>query len=257
MNCVVQTGEFNHQDLLQSTPILDFHSHNIQSLIEQRGWRNSTSQDAAARSVYEFCRDEVLFGYNAGADDTPASRVLTDRMGHCNTKTNLLMALLRSLDIPCRMHAFTIFKSLQRGALTRFVYYMAPKEIFHTWTEAFVNNHWIALEGLILDRAYLEAVQNRFSACKHPFLGYAVATKNLQNPPIEWTGGDTFIQREGIARELGVFNTPDEFYAQHQTNLKGLKGWLYRNYFYKQLNKNIANIRAGNTQPSNEGCTHR
>lgn len=134
--------------------------------------------------------------------------------------------------------------------ITPFVYFMAPREIIHTWAEARLGNQWLALEGLILDSDYLEAVQRRFTHCAHPFLGYAVATDDLQRPRVEWTEGDTFIQRDGIARELGMYQSPDEFYAKHPTNLRGINGWLYRHYFYKRLNENISSIRSGSTQPA-------
>jgi transglutaminase-like putative cysteine protease len=232
------------QNLLATTPILDFQAENIQRLIADKGWMSMSVDDAAA-AIYEFCRDEILFGYNSDADDMPASKVLDEGFGHCNTKTNLLMALYRAVGIPCRLHGFTIHKELQKGALTRFVYLMAPREIVHTWTEAWLHDRWVTLEGLILDATYLRSVQSRFPKCSHPFLGYAVATPNLQRTTTDWTGGDTFIQREGIAREFGIFSSPDVFYAVHPTNLSGVRGWLYRKFFYKQLNANINRIRIG------------
>jgi hypothetical protein len=171
------------------------------------------------------------------------------------------MALLRAAGIPCRLHAFTIHKRLQRGALTPLVYLMAPKEIIHTWTEVKLDDDWIALEGIILDMPYLEAVQHKFPHCAHPFFGYAVATPDLQRPQVEWTGKGTFIQREGIAREFGIYNSPDEFYRKHQTNLRGLKGWLYRHFFYKSLNKNIKAIRDSrgtiNAKTKETLCSHQ
>lgn len=251
-----ETG-LNSNTLVEATPILNFHSKNIQTLIQQRGWQ-ALSKNDAARAIYEFCRDEILFGYNSDADNMQASRVLEEGLGHCNTKATLLMALLRAVSIPCRLHAFTIHKRLQRGALTRFVYLMAPEEIIHTWTEVKLGEDWIVLEGLILDGQYLAAVQHRFPHCTHPFLGYAVATADLQRPQVEWTGKDTFIQREGIAREFGIYNSPDEFYVAHQTNLRGLKGWLYRHFFYKSLNKNIKAIRdsSSSTKTDETFCAH-
>lgn len=244
----------NNQALLQATAILDYRAPSIQKLVAERGWARLESKEKAAQSIYNFCKDEILFGYNSEADNISASSVLAEGLGHCNTKTNLLMALLRAVEIPCQLHAFTIHKRLQKGALTPFVYFMSPKEIIHTWTEVWINGKWVALEGMILDSKYLHSIQHQFKECahhKHPFLGYAVASKSLNEPTVEWTGSSTFIQREGIARELGTYPTPDAFYAEHQTNLKGIKGWLYRKYFYKQLNKNISNIRNGQMPNAN------
>ena len=102
-----------------ASPILDVHHPNIQRLVLDRGWR-SLEPSARIGAVYDFVRDEVAFGYNA-SDNLPASQVLSDRLGQCNTKGNLFMALLRAVDIPCRFHGFTIDKALQRGAINEAV----------------------------------------------------------------------------------------------------------------------------------------
>ncbi|WP_110968167.1 transglutaminase-like domain-containing protein [Pseudomonas huaxiensis] len=245
------------QNYLERTGILDFDASAIAHLIDTRGWRQLPPEQAT-RAVYEFCRDEILFGYNAGADSLPASAILKEGLGHCNTKSNLLMALLRALGIRCRLRAFTIDKRLQKGAMTAFVYFMAPREILHTWVEVELHGQWVVLEGVILDEQYLRAVQNRFSNCQHAFLGYAVATPSLAEPAVQWTGRDTYIQREGIARELGLYASPDDFYREHKTNLNGVKGWLYHNFFYKVLNDNVRRIREGALEGAgSQACGHQ
>lgn len=149
-------------DLLQPTPIADHDHPRLQALIEARGWR---TLDPFARigAVYDFVRDEVRFGYNR-ADDLPVSAVLADGYGQCNTKGNLLLALLRGSGIPARFHGFTIDKALQKGAIP---------------------------------------------AC--------TPAPDLQEPAIDWQGAPTFIQKEGIAEDFGVFDSPDAFYAGRGT----------------------------------------
>ena len=79
---------------LESTCMLDYHTQNIQKLIEERKWKELPEYERI-KAVYDFVRDEILFGYNV--DDTvPASRVLRDGYGQCNTKGTLFMALLRA-----------------------------------------------------------------------------------------------------------------------------------------------------------------
>jgi hypothetical protein len=58
---------------------------------------------------------------------------------------------------------------------------------------------------------------------------------------VNWKGSDTYIQKEGIHDDFGVFNTPDEFYSKHGTNLSGVKRWLY--VFRHIINWNVARIR--------------
>src|SRR5690606_19872037 len=113
------------------------------------------------KSIYNFVRDEILFGYNQG-DTISASQVLKDGYGQCNTKANLFMALLRAVGIPNRIHGFTINKALQKGAITGLWYLLSPKNILHSWVEVYHNGAWYNLEGLILDKTYLTALQKKF-----------------------------------------------------------------------------------------------
>lgn len=108
------------EQYLKETLLLDYSCPNIQELIIERQWKD---MDAYSRmkQIYDFIRDEILFGYNVD-DYIPASKVLTDGYGQCNTKGILFMALLRGVGIPCRIHGFTIDKKLQKGAMTGIVY---------------------------------------------------------------------------------------------------------------------------------------
>ena len=117
------------EQYLRETPMLNFSSANIQRLIGDRQWGKADAYHRV-RQIYDFVRDEILFGYNVD-DSIPASRVLSDGYGQCNTKGTLFMALLRGVGVPCRVHGFTIDKKLQKGAMTGIVYKNAPENIFH------------------------------------------------------------------------------------------------------------------------------
>ena len=101
---------------LQETEMLDYSNEKIQRLIKERKW-NDLDDFERIKAIYNFVRDEILFGYNTN-DNIPASKVLKDGYGQCNTKGTLFMALLRACGIPCRVHGFTIDKKLQKGAMT-------------------------------------------------------------------------------------------------------------------------------------------
>jgi transglutaminase-like putative cysteine protease len=226
---------------LTATPLLDLHHPAIEALVARRGWRTLSPYDRIG-AVYDFVRNEVAFGYNEG-DELPASRVLADGIGQCNTKSTLLMALLRGVGIPCLFHGFTIDKPLQKGAITGLAYLLAPQRIIHSWVEVSLEGRWIALEGFILDAPYLASLQRRFPVARR-FCGYGAATPDLSAPGVEWRGEDTYIQQEGIADDFGVFDSPDAFYARHGSNLSGLKRWLYERVIRHAMNRNVARVRA-------------
>lgn len=231
------------ESLLKRSDILDFDSPSIQVLIQARGW-NTLSSFEKVKQIYNFVRDEIQFGYNRN-DAISASEVLKDGYGQCNTKSNLFMALLRAVGVPNRLHGFTIDKALQKGAITGIWYALSPQNILHSWVEVYVDDTWYNLEGLILDTPYLKALQTQFSDCKTRFCGYGAYTDNLQQPQIEWNKNHTYIQKEGINQDFGLFSTPDEFYEQHQQQLNPVKKWVYQYYVRHRMNKNVDAIRRG------------
>ncbi len=226
---------------LKMTPMLDFDSAPIQRLIKRRGWK-SLGEFERIKAIYNFVRDEVLFGYNVD-DSVCASRVLSDGYGQCNTKGTLFMALLRACGIPCRIHGFNIDKKLQKGAMTGFVYKNAPKEIFHSWVEVLFEGRWFELEAFILDKKYLSSLQRLNKDCSGAFCGYGVAVNDFRHPVIDFDRNDTYIQSEGIVRDFGVYDSPDDLLKEHGQTLTPFKAFLFRNLGRHLMNRNVRKIR--------------
>ncbi len=227
-------------ELLRSTRIADYEHPSIVQLIEGRRWQDLGEYERIG-AAYAFVKDEIAFGYNRG-DNLSASAVLADGYGQCNTKGNLLVGLLRALGVPSRFHGFRIDKRLQKGAVPWWLYPLAPRRILHSWVEVFFEGAWVSLEGFILDNDYLRALQRQFPAASS-FCGYGAATDNLQAPEVEWCGKATFIQREGIVDDYGVFDHPDDLYGTHGTNLKGLRRLLYVYVFRHAMNRTVGRLR--------------
>lgn len=228
------------QSLLIETPLLDLNSDVIQSLISKRRWKDLATYDRIG-AVYSFVKDEIKFGYNKG-DALPASHVLNDRIGQCNTKGILLMALFRAVGIPCRLHGFTIKKSLQRGVMPELIYPITPDNIVHSWVEVYYDGKWINLEGFILDADFLAALQAKFKS-KTSICAYGAGTDNLAKPDVEWQGTDTYIQKTGINQDFGVFDSPDDFFAHHQQNLSPFKQAFYQFFVRHWMNRRAAKLR--------------
>ena len=239
---MIHNGYASMSLLLRSTPLLDFDHASIRALIFDRGWADLPPFDRIG-AAYGFVRDEVAFGYNRD-DAIPASAVLRDGYGQCNTKATLLMALLRGLGIPCHLHGFTIHKALQRGVVPEIAYRIAPEEILHSWVEIEWNGRWVNLEGFILDKAFLGALQTAFAG-RSSLCAYGAGTDCLSDPRTDWTGTDTYIQRTGIARDLGLYDDPDAFYAEHRQSFGFLRGLLYRHAIRHWMNRRVAAIRGG------------
>ncbi len=228
--------------LLSPTKMLDFPAAELQALIDAKGWR-SLLPDQKVAAIYSYVKDDIRFGYNA-ADTLPASAVLADGYGQCNTKGTLLMALLRAVDIPCRLHGFTIDKGLQRGIVPEAVYWLAPQNIVHSWVEVSLGDRWINLEGFILDQPVLTALQAAFPK-RDRLCAYGAGTDTLHAPDVAWRGADTYIQKTGINQDFGTFDDPDSFLAAHPQQISGLSGVLYRGVIRHWMNHRVANMRKG------------
>lgn len=194
------------------------------------------------RAIYNYVRDEVLFGYNID-DDIPASRVLSDGYGQCNTKGTLFTALLRACGVPCCVHGFTIDKNLQKGAMTGLVYRSASNEVLHSWVEVFLEGVWYELEAIILDRPYLEGLQSTNGGCSGAFCGYGVAVEDFRHPVIDFDRNDTYIQSEGINQDFGVYDCPDDLLNEHHQELSPIKKFAYRHFGRHCMNRNVKRIR--------------
>lgn len=225
---------------LESTQLLDFNASAIQHLIENRNWKQLNEKEKI-KAVYDFVRNEIKFGYNR-ADDIPASEVLKDGYGQCNTKSILLMALLRGLDIPCRIHGFFIDKKMQKGALTGITYLFAPKKIVHAWTEVYYDNQWIALEGVIIDDQYLSQVKDKLSRFNNGYIGYGISVADKEKISLCWQGKSTYIQSFSITDDLGLFNSPDDFFIIYNNTNSRMKKVLF-NILRQKTNRKLNLIR--------------
>ena len=251
MNTTKPTLDDSNTSLTAITELLDYSHPAIQNLITDKKWLAMGDYERIGR-IYDFVRNDIAFGYNE--DDTlPASKVLADGLGQCNTKATLFMALLRANGIACRFHGFTIDKSLQKGVVTGLAYALAPRSIIHSWVEVQLDGRWINLEGFILDEDYLRSLQHMFPEMT-AFCGFGVGTLNLKAPAVKWQGTDTYIQKEGINNDLGIFDNPDAFYAQHGANLSGFKRWVYSHFVRHWMNKKVQSIRSGVLISSNTGA---
>ncbi|MCL1901526.1 MAG: transglutaminase family protein [Firmicutes bacterium] len=229
------------ENLLNETALLNFNHPTIRTLVEKKGWHGLIEKDRVL-AIYNFVRDDIIFGYNR-SDDITAAAVLKDGYGQCNTKGILFMALLRAVGIPCRIHGFYIDKIMQKGALKGFYYKRAPKEILHSWVEIFYKDAWLNLEGFILDMNYLVKLQRKFKNCSGPFCGYGVAIENFKNPPVKWNESDTYIQKDKIVKDLGIYDSPDDLLAIHQQKIGRFKNFVFKLIVRHLMNKNIKKIR--------------
>lgn len=228
---------------LNDTAMLNYHEQEIAKLVMAKKWNNLDEYNKIG-AIYSYVQNEILLGYNK-RDDLTATEVLADGIGQCNTKAVLFMALLRAVGIPCRLHGAKVTKIFQRSLMPKIMAKLAPPFIVHTWVEVYYNGEWFCLEGVITDIAYLSGLRQMFPDYQGEFFDYAVAVKDFGNLQIDWRGESTAIQQQAIQADLGIYDSPDEFYAKYKQDFHGIKKFLYENIGRKIMTKNVAKIRHG------------
>jgi len=225
---------------LKETAMLNYRSKEIMRLIDAHKWNDLNEFDKIGE-VYDYVQNNILLGYNK-YDNLTAAQVLADGIGQCNTKATLLMALLRAVGIPCRLGT-KVTKVFQRSLMPKIMAKLAPPLIVHTWAEVYFNGEWLSLEGVITDKKYISGLKSMFPNFKGKFFDYAVAVQDFSNLQIDWNGINTTVQQQAVIEDLGVFDSPDDFFAAYRQEYRGLKKFMYENIGRKIITKAVAKIR--------------
>ncbi len=193
----------NMEQNSSTSNILNYDSEAVLIKLEELLVERSTAE-SKIKTLYGFVASLPL-GYNRN-DDIAASEVLRDGYGQCNTKVTLLCALARGAGVPSRIHAYELHKEAQRRRAPAWLVFFMPRTTMFVWPEFYLNKKWIPLQKIVATKP------RAWDSC--PFDG---AKYQLEPLPKEW-----------IARDLGVWNTPDELYAMHKPSVNGWRtiGWV-------------------------------
>ena len=226
---------------LKETRMLNYKAKSLEELVRSRNWKELDEFERIG-AIYDYVRNEILFGYNR-SDLLTAEEVLADGYGQCNTKATLLMALLRAVEIPCRLHGTQVSKYFQKGATSGLISVFAPKCIVHTWVEVLHKGQWIAMEGVITDETYVQGVKKRFPLHAGEFKAYAISVPDLKSLDLNWKGENLFVQNASVVKDYGVFESPDIFFSEHKQTWNRIKDFAYVHFGRKMMNRNVAGIR--------------
>jgi hypothetical protein len=226
---------------LRKTQLLNYTHSSLNDVVERRGWLNLTKQQQTCE-IFEYVKNEIVFGYNKG-NNIPASRVLLDGFGCCNSKSTLLMALLRICQIPCRFHAVAINRKLNKSAIAGVAYYLTPNKDLYSWVEIYLEHKWVALEGYTFDHIYRQSMGNDLGGIENIALDTDVTNIENKHSVIGYQSINKDKKKLGIIKHYGVFYSPDDFYRQHDTQIAVCKSWLYQHLVRSKANKKLSHTR--------------
>lgn len=115
-------------------------------------------------SLFYFVRDDIRFGFPPKWDEVRASETLGYRIGYCNTKVTLFVALCKVAGIPARVHTGLISLEIMHGIFPAFALRSLPDRGGHSWLEVELDDAWRPMDSYINDRRFYEGALERLRA---------------------------------------------------------------------------------------------
>ena len=141
--------------------------------VAERTTAGMTGEREKAIALHDYVRDTVAFGFNKYFEAGPSDYVLSCRIGHCNPKSQLLVALLRATGLEAHQHFVAIPSTILKGVFPASRAWSVPAELSHSYVDVRVEGRWCAIDSFVIDPPLLNAAQARLAA-EGRALGYGV-----------------------------------------------------------------------------------
>ncbi len=237
---LAERPEESPQRWLVNTPLLDIQHPKIRLLALrltqlQQGDRNK------ALACYSHVR-EMPFACLPDGNSVSALTVLRRGKGDCHTKSTLLVALLRAINIPARLRFLTLRADFLRGVID-----LGDLPIEHCCVEVLLGGRWVTTDSHVMDPLLTRAALVRL-ASEDRDLGYGMHRRGATN----WDGEhQAFSPIEADdptslpVHDWGPFDDPYQFYSgiPSQRERLGLRGRLTWMVGARLVNRRVKSLR--------------
>jgi hypothetical protein len=232
--------EDSPQRWLVNTPLLDIQHPKIRLLALrltqlQQGHRNKAL--ACFRHVHR-----LPFACLPDGNSVSALTVLRRGKGDCHTKSTLLVALLRAIEIPARLRFLTLRADFLRGVID-----LGELPIEHCCVEVLLDRRWVAMDSHVMDPLLTRAALARLDQ-EGLDLGYGMHRRGAT----DWDGEHQAfgpIAADDPAslpvHDWGPFDDPYQFYSAipAQRDWLGLRGRLTWMVGARLVNRRVNSLR--------------
>jgi transglutaminase-like putative cysteine protease len=203
--CVKDDGG---QRWLANTPLLEHDHPKIRIQAARLTQLKSTPREKALACFHHV--RSMPFALAADGASTSATQVLRDGQGDGHTKGTLMVAMLRSLEIPARLRFVTVRPAFMRGVLDT-----EGHSVEHAFAEVLLEGEWLGVDTYVVDVKLALAARARL-AREGQRAGYAVHAAGR----FDWDGrssafGQFSAGDEGSepTHDWGAFDDPQQFHA--------------------------------------------
>lgn len=236
---IIMTTATVKKEYLAPTGLVDYNNE----LVMQKALKLTKEHEATidkVKCIYHFVRDKIPYTFTRNLQK--ASDVLKEKVGQCNTKTTLTIALLRAINIPARYHCGSVSKVLFKNTIPKWAYPLTPKLIpGHCWTEVFIHGTWTAIEN-VMDLKLYEGIQTKMQLeNQSESIGCGLSNDLFQK---EWDGHtDILLQDGALVEDAGTFGNADTYLANAEKFLHPIKYWIKKKWVQKAMNRKFNDLR--------------
>jgi hypothetical protein len=146
INKLIYLSDKNSQDFLNATYSIQSDNEEIVQKAKEITANCKTDYEKA-KAVHDWLASNIYYNmdgyYSSSYGSTDALGVLKDKKTVCAGYANLTAAMLRSLQIPCRV---VNGLALGLGENSNWSIHNIDKETNHAWNEAFISGRWIIID---------------------------------------------------------------------------------------------------------------
>lgn len=193
-------------------------------------------------SFFLFVRDEILFGFPSRWDEVKASDTLQYRMGYCNTKATLFLALCKATGIPARLHTGLIDIEIMRGIFPSFAFPFLPSAGGHTWMEIEIDGEWKPIDSYINDKPFYQGALKRFQD-SGKMTAFSIS-HGKGTSSCEFNFGEKgFVHMGAVIEDHGTWHDYSEYMLSHKYFRMNRMQLLSYPLMARISNRNIKKIR--------------
>jgi Transglutaminase-like superfamily len=193
-------------------------------------------------SLFYFARDEIKFGFPNKWDVVKASETLQERIGYCNTKATLLLALCKVAEIPARIHTGLIDIAIMQGILPPFIFRNMPNRGGHSWLEVDIGNGWKPIDSYINDKPFYKGALKRLLESSNVSAFSISQAKGESSCEFNF-GEKGFVHMGAVVEDHGVWSDFSEYMSSDKyTGMNRMQLIMYP-LIARISNRNIRSIR--------------
>lgn len=202
-----------------------------------------TTEMEKLESIFYYVRDEIKFGFPPRWDKVRASQTIGYKIGYCNTKATLFLALCKALSIPARVHYGLIDLQIMRGILPSWAFMFLPKKGSHSWIDVQVGGEWKQIDSYIDDKLLYERALEKLRSSRQS-LGYSVCIADGRSSCEFNFGEKGFVHFGAVVEDHGVWDDALEYFATDKyTGMNTLQRMAFP-VIVKLANRQLESIRS-------------